>query len=91
MSDERFKVQDENFTNVDPEYANYAVDTDKPGEQKLPKLDPNLPLQFANGEVPAERKEAEKNEEKEESKEDDKESKTSAVAPATSPAKPAVK
>ena len=88
MSDERFEVQDENFTNIDPEYANYAVDTDKPVEQKLPDLDPNLPLVFANGEVPAEREEAEKNEEKEESKEDDVKP---VVAPASSPAKPAVK
>lgn len=92
MSDERFEPQDDNFSNIDPEYANYAVDTDKPYEQELPEVDPNLPLQFADGSVPVEREEAEeKNEEKEdESKEDSKPS-APAVAPATSPAKPVVK
>ena len=50
----------ETFQNVDPVYANYANDVDKPYVQEELELDYNLQTQFANGEVPKERQDAEK-------------------------------
>ncbi|ADD80800.1 gp014 [Rhodococcus phage ReqiDocB7] len=74
------------YLNADPIYTDYSNDVDKPINVTAEVKDWNLPLQYANGEVPAELQESEESDEQEKKDEQDKGDDKPKAAPAPSPA-----
>lgn len=74
---------EELYVNVNPEYASYSNEVDKPITVYSNEPDPNLPLQYANGEVPAERQAAQADAPDEEKDDDEKKDEVKSTTPSS--------